>query len=360
MTGINNPYTALRVHLTNVQGEGAVQLVTSLLPALERNAAMPVGRIDLPVHGPLADYQRQAAGQTPVILRRRLPNSLSRLVECLSPLTDDDDAAPLLVLGDLPQRTKARQTVFVHTTNLLARQQGMSRGQLVKFAVMRAVFARNLRHANALIVQSDMMRELLVARYPAAAGRVHVVQQPPPEWLLKHSSPPPRSRGEPLRLFYPAAGYPHKNHELVLAIVRLPEAAASIEHITITVPTAPNAPSSLLNRVGRLDPKAMRQAYDQADALFFPSFSESYGLPLIEAMWLGLPIICADLPYARTLCRDGAIYFDPADPLSALHAITTMRERLAAGWRPDWQACLADIPRSWDIVAQRMALIARG
>ena len=42
------------------------------------------------------------------------------------------------------------------------------------------------------------------------------------------------------------------------------------------------------------------------DALLFLSTDESYGFPLIEAMFVGLPIICPDLPYAR-VPRTGAL-----------------------------------------------------
>lgn len=359
MNDPSRPAGSLRVHLTNVQGEGAVQLVSSLLPALERNGSIPVGRIDLPVHGPLAGYRRQSPGPEPVILRRRLPNALSRLVECLRPLAGDRRDTPTLVLGDIPQRSRARQTVFVHTPHLLARQQGISRGQRVKFAVMRWIFSRNLRHASALIVQSDVMRDMLVRRYPAAAGRISVVQQPPPEWLLEHRPAPLRERPARLRLFYPAAGYPHKNHGLIRSIAQLSGADDVIERIEVTLP-GDAGETPLLVPVGRLGAEGMRRAYDAADALLFPSFSESYGLPLIEAMWLGLPIVCADLPYARTLCRDQAIYFDPSDPVAALAAIGALHARRNAGWRPDWRQCLAGIPRDWDGVARRMAAIARG
>lgn len=360
MTCALDPSAQLRVHLTNVQGEGAVQLVTSLLPALERTGPALVGRIDLPSQGPLAVYQRNSSGPTPVVMQRRLPNALSRFIECLRPLADDDAKTPVLVLGDIPQRSRARQTVFVHTTHLLAKQQGISRGQQVKFAVMRWIFARNLRHADALIVQSNAMRTMLVQRYPAAAGKVEVVKQPPPQWLLYHQSPEPRHGATRLRLFYPAAGYPHKNHALIRAMLQLPEAPAAIERIAITVPPTPEEASPLLDEVGRLGPEEMRHSYDAADALLFPSFSESYGLPLIEAMWLGLPVVCADLPYAKTLCGDQAIYFDPADPAAALSAVGHLRDRLISGWRPDWRARLVDIPPDWDSVASRMTTIARG
>lgn len=348
---------ALRVSLTNVQGEGAVQLVSSLLPAIEREAGTYL--IDLPESGLLAGYQRVTDGKTRQI-RRHLPNAMSRLVECLRPLPQDNPAASLLVLGDLPLRSRARQTVFVHTPHLLAGQHGASRGQALKFAVMRAVFKRNLPYISQVVVQTELMRRELVSTYPALRERVQVVRQPPPAWLLEHVMPPRSVHdAERLRLFYPAAGYPHKNHRLIEALVQVPGATAMVEEITVTLDSPSDTDRrGLVRHVGRLDAEAMRAHYGRADALFFPSLSESYGLPLVEAMWLGLPIVCANLPYAHELCGEQAIYFDPLDAASAASAIATLAEQLASGWRPDWSDALAHTPRTWNEVARQLVAIA--
>ncbi len=93
--------------------------------------------------------------------------------------------------------------------------------------------------------------------------------------------------------------------------------------------------------------------YGEVDALFFPSTTESYGLPLLEAMALDIPILCSDLPYARWLCESEAIYFQPTDAKSASDAIAELRRRLMTGWRPDWSTALAKIPEDWDQVANK-------
>ncbi len=76
--------------------------------------------------------------------------------------------------------------------------------------------------------------------------------------------------------------------------------------------------------------------YATVDGVMFLSTSESYGLPLVEAMACGLPVVCPDLEYARTICGDVAIYFDPNDVASLRAAVTELHRRLAAGWSPDW------------------------
>lgn len=101
--------------------------------------------------------------------------------------------------------------------------------------------------------------------------------------------------------------------------------------------------------------------YSAADALVFPSLTESYGLPLVEAMTIGMPIVAADRPYARELCGATGIYFDPHSPASLLRALSDLRSRLDASWRPDWSAQLASLPKDWDdAAAEFLRVIQRG
>jgi glycosyltransferase involved in cell wall biosynthesis len=50
-----------------------------------------------------------------------------------------------------------------------------------------------------------------------------------------------------------------------------------------------------------------------ARALLFPSFAEGYGMPLIEALTLGVPVIVSDLPVFREVGADIPEYIDPLD-----------------------------------------------
>ena len=50
-----------------------------------------------------------------------------------------------------------------------------------------------------------------------------------------------------------------------------------------------------------------------AQALLFPSFAEGYGMPLVEAMSMGLPVIASDLPTFREIAGDIPEYLNPLD-----------------------------------------------
>ena len=52
----------------------------------------------------------------------------------------------------------------------------------------------------------------------------------------------------------------------------------------------------------------------RATALVSLSRAEGYGLPLVEAMALGTPVIASDIPIFREVGGDAASYVDPASP----------------------------------------------
>lgn len=84
--------------------------------------------------------------------------------------------------------------------------------------------------------------------------------------------------------------------------------------------------------------------YRSVDACVFPSVCESFGNPLVEALALGKPLVCADRPYARELCGEHALYVDPQRP-----------EALVDLWRnwPEYRATWAPAPA--EEVAERFS-----
>jgi glycosyltransferase involved in cell wall biosynthesis len=61
------------------------------------------------------------------------------------------------------------------------------------------------------------------------------------------------------------------------------------------------------------DFKVLAQYYKHAQLLLFPSLSESSGLPPIEAMSFGCPVVVSDIPGLRERCGDAAVYCNPRD-----------------------------------------------
>lgn len=354
---------SVRLHLTNIAGLGAVQLLKSLLPALEQCESIRLKELYLPSVGELSEYVVDDNSINKYYYRRYLPNSISRFLECVFFGRRFGGDTPLLVMGDLPIRCSAKQTVFVQNSHLLVPDKISWNKSSLKFLVFRWIFSLNIRYAQAFIVQTALMRDALIKSYPSLRARVHVVPQPVPSWLLNAGV----VRGgrvvatdAPLRLFYPAADYPHKNHKLLDSIQANSASQWPVESLELTIEQEahPAKDISWIHCCGRLSSQRMLDSYNLADALLFLSKDESYGFPLVEAMFIGIPIVCPDLEYARALCGDQAIYFVVDDVESLRCAVDELHRKLSTGYWPDWSEQLKMIPKDWDSVGRRILEIA--
>ncbi len=61
--------------------------------------------------------------------------------------------------------------------------------------------------------------------------------------------------------------------------------------------------------------------YTESDLMFMPSLLECFSATYPEAMKMETPILTSDMPFARDVCQDAAIYFDPLSPESIGEAI---------------------------------------
>lgn len=66
----------------------------------------------------------------------------------------------------------------------------------------------------------------------------------------------------------------------------------------------------------QLNDYGLEYAYSRACALVFPSHAEGFGLPLVEAMQRGVPVMASDIPVFREIGDDYVAYFDLKDPKS--------------------------------------------
>jgi len=96
---------------------------------------------------------------------------------------------------------------------------------------------------------------------------------------------------------------------------------------------------------------ALRDLLRGARALLLPSFAEGFGMPVTEALSVGTPVICSDLPALREAGGDAPDFIDPLDGPGWRAAIldhfrngplhTAQRERLTAWRAPTWDDHIA-------------------
>jgi glycosyltransferase involved in cell wall biosynthesis len=78
-----------------------------------------------------------------------------------------------------------------------------------------------------------------------------------------------------------------------------------------------SVPASSCRFLGYVTPKQLSALYIAADLFAFPSHIEGFGLPPLEAMACGTPVVASNSPALREVCGEAALYA-PAEELSAL------------------------------------------
>ena len=74
--------------------------------------------------------------------------------------------------------------------------------------------------------------------------------------------------------------------------------------------------------IGTVDDAEKVWLYNHCEAFVFPSLYEGFGLPPLEAMACGCPVLVSDIPVEREVCGDAALYFNPLEPSEILRIIT--------------------------------------
>jgi glycosyltransferase involved in cell wall biosynthesis len=151
---------------------------------------------------------------------------------------------------------------------------------------------------------------------------------------------------EPL-LLLPVRITPRKNIELALQVLAAMQNDFPNPILVVTGPLGPHNPANVkyMERLkalrhdlnlessahfladfssGYLPDSVIADFYRLADALFLPSREEGFGIPVLEAGLVGIPIFCTDIPPLYSLAGENAVYFNPdAQPGSVATSIHT-------------------------------------
>lgn len=73
--------------------------------------------------------------------------------------------------------------------------------------------------------------------------------------------------------------------------------------------------------LGEVSTDRLEMLYSGASAVLVPSKVEGFGLPALEALGVGVPVICANIPSLREVCEDAAYYVEIADTTSFVETV---------------------------------------
>lgn len=201
---------------------------------------------------------------------------------------------------------------------------------------MRAMVRNALRRADAIITVSASVQDQVGHLFHATEAerrKLHVIHEGWEHLADYEQATCERPPSTGCYLFFLGTFRPHKNlgnllEGFRLAIERIPadrklviggssqlpdEVRRQIESI--------NAAGERVILAGYLSNACVREYYRHAEAFVFPSFSEGFGIPVLESFYYGTPLICANATALPEIAGDGALYFDPSDPRDIADAI---------------------------------------
>ena len=279
--------------------------------------------------------------------------------------------------GRLPALRNPRAVVTIHDLQPLDMPENFSRvkQQYLSWAVQRSAAAASL-----VCTPSDWVARSVVERLGVDPDKVRVVSS---TWS-QHGLTGDVSDTDSLAVdglvdrlgsgpvvLYPAATHPHKNHPVLLeAVDRL---ADRVDGLTLVLTGGEGRAEALVAsrlrdlrarvlRLGRVSASMLSALTRRADVLAFPSRYEGFGLPLLEAMRAGTPVIAGDNSAMPEVVAGAGLLLGVDDPgawADAIDEVVTDRsvaDRLSAAGRVRAQAYAPAVAAQRLIAAWREAL----
>ncbi|MGB8254923.1 MAG: glycosyltransferase family 1 protein, partial [Pseudonocardiaceae bacterium] len=224
----------------------------------------------------------------------------------------------------LPPSKRARGVVTVHDLAFLDRPDFLSRPQ----RDLPDLVQRSAARAAIVCTPSNAVAQQVTRRLGVPAERVVVTPLGVDHSWFNSVAPTDALRARlglpPRYLLFVGAAQPRKGLDVLL------EAHRSQPDLGPLVLAGPAGwgptltTSSRVHTVGYLDEAGLRCVVAGATAVVLPSRDEGFGLPVLEAMAAGIPVVCSDLPALREVTGGLATLVPPGNPAALATALASV------------------------------------
>lgn len=190
---------------------------------------------------------------------------------------------------------------------------------------MMAMKMHAFQQADLIVSISESSKRDLMEFYGSSEEKIRVCHLGVDSFFELPPSGMPRFTERPY-LLYVGSRVPYKNFRIVERIFvegRLPEYDLVVVGGESRVPER-QLPNGGSMRWLRADDVKLRELYWHASALIYPSMHEGFGLPPLEALASGCPVVASDIPVLHEVLGKHAEYFvadDPEELVDAVHHV---------------------------------------
>ena len=178
-----------------------------------------------------------------------------------------------------------------------------------------------VRRANHIIVPTNYWKEELITRYGISGYKITIINEGVEQKLFSASAPQIDLPDHRPYVLYVGNVYPHKNIPLLLEAIKelngevllIIVCARSVFAERVEKIIVEKNLQQLVKFWGIVPDEILVSLYQNALAYVFPSLIEGFGLPGLEAMAAGTPVISANASCLPEVYQDAALYFDPRD-----------------------------------------------
>ncbi|MBC7266805.1 MAG: glycosyltransferase family 4 protein [Coriobacteriia bacterium] len=303
---------------------GVGRYTRGLVRALAKRGDVEVVQVLAPEMAPLADAGAVVAHGHPFS-----PAGAAGLARALTA-----SGADVAHCAHFPTPLRAKMPLVVTIHDLIPLRVPESMPRRTARAAYRAMVARAVRMADAIVVPSAQTARDLEAYWPQAAPKTRVVPLAADDFVEGPHGALPRWLTGRRYLLAMANPKPHKGRRLLIDAF---DAVASEfpEVLLVLVGDEGEAARSgerashdpdRVRFTGQVDDATLRGLYANAEAFVFPSFYEGFGLPPLEAMALGAPVITTAAASLPEVVGDAALSVPAGDASALREAIRRMLE----------------------------------
>lgn len=223
-----------------------------------------------------------------------------------------------------------RQVVVIHDAATVAYPTTFSRGFRSWYRILMPILGRIARR---VVTVSEFSRTEIIKAFAIPEGKISVCVEGGEHILRIPADATALTRfGLGVRPFVLAVSSmaAHKNFRLVLeALQHMPDAPFDVAIAgganSKVFGDAGHVESDRIKWLGYVSDAELRALYESAMCFVFPSIYEGFGIPPLEAMHCGCPVLAAEAASIPEVCGDAALYFDPHDAVQ----LATLLERVS-------------------------------